>query len=72
MTHNEAVLLSAYTGFLLTKDFSDVHKFCKKILNRPIYSHELSYEETIKEIRDKLKPMIIKMVEGEQDEKRVD
>lgn len=65
MTHKEAVLLSAYTGFLLTKDFSDVHEFCEKILNRPIYSHELSIEETIKEIRDKCKPMIIEIIEGE-------
>ena len=68
MTHKEAVLLSAYTGFLLTEDFSDVHKFCEKILNRPIYSHEFSIEETIEEIRGKCKPMILEMIAGENTE----
>ena len=32
MTHEEAVLVSAYTGFLLTKSFSDVQEFCEKLL----------------------------------------
>ena len=66
MTHSEAVLVSAYTGFLLTKKRSDVHIFCQKILNRPILAYEFSVEETLKEIREKCKPMIIKMIEGEQ------
>lgn len=29
MTHKEAVLISVYSGYLLAKDFSDVHKFCE-------------------------------------------
>ena len=66
MTHDEAILISAYTGFLLTKNFSDVHKFCEKILNRPILTHEFSAEEILMEIREKCKPMIIKMIEGEE------
>lgn len=66
MTHDEAVLVSAYTGFLLTKDFSAIHEFCEKILDRPIYTHEFGIKETQKEIREKCKPMIIKMIEGEQ------
>lgn len=66
MTHDEAVLVSAYTGYLLTKDFSDVHEFCEKILGRPIFTHEFGIEETQKEIQEKCKPMIIRMIEGEQ------
>ena len=66
MTHEEAVLTSAYTGYLLTKDFSDVHEFCEKVLGRPILTHEFGIEETLKEIREKCKPMIIKMIESEQ------
>lgn len=66
MTHDEAVLVSAYTGYLLTKDFSDVHEFCEKVLGRPIFTHEFGIEETLEQIRAKLKPMILKMVEGEQ------
>lgn len=68
MTHDEAVLVSAYTGFLLTKDFSDVHEFCEKILGRPIFTDEFGIEETHNEIRKKCKPMIIEMIRGEQND----
>lgn len=42
MTHKEAVILSAYTGFLLVRDFSDVHRFCEKLLGRAIFTHEFA------------------------------
>lgn len=65
MTKQEAVLVSAYTGFLLTKDFSDVHKFCEDLLGRPVWTHEFASKAVQKEIQEKCKPMIIKMIEGE-------
>lgn len=68
MTHKEAVLLSAYTGYLLTKDFSEVHAFCEKLLDRPIFSHEFGQERLCSEIRKKCKPMVIKMIETEQED----
>ncbi len=66
MTHKEAVLVSAYTGFLLTKYFLDVHEFCEKLLGRPIFTHEFADQEVQEDIREKCKPMILKMIEGEQ------
>ena len=39
MTKQEAVLISAYTGYLLAPDFSDVAEYCQKVLGRPIYTH---------------------------------
>ena len=66
MTHKEAVLISAYSGYLLAKDFSDVHKFCEEVLGRPIFIHEFADEKVQKDIREKCNPMIIKMIEGEQ------
>lgn len=48
MTKQEAVLISAYTGYLLVADFSDVAEYCQKVLGRPIYTHEtqtLIYKE---------------------------
>lgn len=36
MKKQEAILVSAFTGFLLTKDFADVHKFCEDLLGRPL------------------------------------
>ena len=68
MTHDEAVLISAYTGFLLTKNFSDVHELCEKVLGRSIFTHEFAIEETLKEIREKCKPMILEMIEREQND----
>lgn len=66
MTHYEAVLISAYTGFLLTKDFSDVHKFCENLIGRPILTHEFAKEDLQAEIRQKCKPMILEMIEKEE------
>ena len=66
MKRNEAVLVSAYTGFLLTEDFSDVHKFCEELLGRPIWIHEFASESLQKEIQEKCKPMIVEMVKGEE------
>lgn len=65
MTHTEAVLISAYTGFLLTKNFADVHKFCEDLLGRPIWTHEFANKEVQKEIHEKCKPMILEMIKGE-------
>ena len=68
MNKKEAVLVSAYTGFLLTKDFADVHEFCEDLLGRPIWTHEFASQEVQKEIKEKCKPMIIAMINGEVNE----
>ena len=62
ITLEEAILLSAYTGFLLVQDFSDVHKFCEDTLGRPIWTHEFADEDAQKEIQDKLRPQIMKLI----------
>ena len=64
MTREEAILLSAYTGFLLVQDFSDVHKFCEDTLGRPIWTHEFADKDVQKEIQDKLRPQIMKLVQS--------
>ena len=61
MTHNEAIILSAYTGFLLVEDFSEVHKFCEELLGRPIFTSEFANDFVIEEIREKCKPLIFEM-----------
>ena len=65
MTKREAILISAYTGFLLTKDFSDVHKFCEDLLGRPIWTHEFADKTVLNEIKQKCKPLILEMIENE-------
>lgn len=65
MTKQEAVLVSAYTGFLLTKSFADVHKFCEDLLGRPIWTHEFAEEKVQIEIQEKCKPLILEMIDNE-------
>lgn len=64
MTRDEALLLSAYTGYLLVPDFSELHEFCEKILGRPIFIHEFVDEKIVEEIREKLKPEIMSMIDN--------
>jgi hypothetical protein len=68
MMHKEAVLISAYTGYLLAPSFADVHKFCEELLGRPIMTHELGFKTTQDEIQEKCKPMIIKMIDTLQND----
>lgn len=64
MTKEEALLISAYTGYPLVKDFADVHKFCEETLGRQIWTHEFAIEDLHKKIRLALKPKIKEMIEG--------
>lgn len=64
MTKEEAILLSAYTGFLLVPDFSDVHKFCEDTLGRPILTHEFRDQDVQKEIQDKLRSQIMELIQN--------
>ena len=64
MTREEAILLSAYTGYLLAPDFSQVHKFCEDTLGRPIWTHEFADRCLQKEIQEKLRPQIMELVQN--------
>ena len=64
MTREEAILLSAYTGFLFAPDFSEVHKFCEDTLGRPIWTHEFADSCVQKEIQEKLRPQIMELVQN--------
>ena len=64
MTREEAILLSAYTGFLFVPDFSEVHEFCEDTLGRPIWTHEFADDCVQKEIQEKLRPKIIELVQN--------
>ena len=67
MKKQEAILVSAFTGFLLTKKISDVHKFCEDLLGRPILTHEFASRTVQEEIKDKCRPLILELVENETD-----
>lgn len=44
MTKQEAVIVSAYTGFLIG-DFGDVRAYAEKKMGRPLFTHEFADKE---------------------------
>ena len=68
MTKQESLLISAYTGYLLTHSFAEFHAFCEELLGRPIMTHQLAFKETQEEIREKCKPMIIELIKNIEEE----
>ena len=64
MTLNEAILISAYTGYMLVpkKYFSNIHKLCEDVLARPLWTHEFANKEVQNVIQEKLRPQIIELI----------
>lgn len=67
MTNREAVVLSAYTGFMIAKQFSDIHRYIEEILERPVYPHELANKKIHKEIQEKSKKEFIEIINNIKD-----
>lgn len=65
MTKHEAIVVSAYTGFLMC-DFNDMHEYIEKKLGRPIWTHELAFDLVQDEIHEKVKPDFLKICEEVQ------
>ena len=63
MTLHEKVVLSAYTGILMC-DIAEVHKSIEKLLDRPVWTHELASETLWAQIKDKAKPDFLKIIES--------
>lgn len=61
MTKEEAAIVSAYTGILLS-EFSDFHKYIEKILNRPVFMYELADKEIWVEIKEKSRQDFINII----------
>lgn len=59
MTKKESLIISAYTGFMLCKNFSDMQEFIEETLERPVFTHEMGSEDFLKEVQEKLKPQLI-------------
>lgn len=64
MTLQERLIVSAYTGVTMC-DFAILHEYLEKLLERPIYTHELADEKVVNEIREKVKPDFIALCGNE-------
>ena len=60
MTKQEKLIVSAYTGVLMT-DFDDLHEFVEKVLGRPIWTHELADEFVVSELKEVLKEDFLRL-----------
>lgn len=60
MTTEEKIIVSAYTGVLVC-DFSDLHGYIEKLLDRPVWTHEMASEEFFANIKEKAKPDFLKL-----------
>ena len=64
MNHHERVIVSAYTGVLMC-NFSDVHEYIEKVLERPVWTHELASEEVWDKIKEASKSDFLALCEQE-------
>lgn len=63
MTEHEAAVISAYTGFMVGS-FNNMHEYIEKILNRPVFSHELASKELVEKIREAAYPDLVKICDS--------
>lgn len=62
LTKEQALLISAYTGFLCVREFADLHAYIEKVLDRPVFTHEMADKELFVEIRAKLKEQFMDLI----------
>lgn len=55
MTQQERLVVSAYTGVLMT-DFPLLHQFIEERMGCPIWTHEFADEKVLERIRERIKP----------------
>lgn len=55
MTKQECAIIMAHTGIcmLTGADFGIFHEYIEKIMDRPVYTHELGIEEISEQIKEK-------------------
>lgn len=62
MTKQEAAVLTAYTGINCCKDFSYFHEYIEKLLDRPVFTHELADKSVWDLIKEKCTPDFMDIV----------
>lgn len=60
MTKEEAAIVAAYTGIMIG-DFSVMHDYVEKKLDRPVFTHEFADRETVDQIKEKTREDFISL-----------
>jgi hypothetical protein len=66
MTKREAIIISAYTGYLLCS-FDEVHAYVEEKLGRHVLTHELVSLHVSNEIAEKVRPDLMSILPLEGD-----
>lgn len=66
MTKKECAIVMAYTGITMLsgEDFGIYHRYIEDIMGRPVWTHELANESTVKEIKEKSRYDFLKVCES--------
>jgi hypothetical protein len=67
MTKREGAIVGAYTGILVGK-FEDLHEYIEEILGRPVFTHELSSDDVVKQITAASKQDFINLLDVKEEE----
>lgn len=54
LTKEQAAVITAYTGYLLGS-FNDAHSYIEKLMDRPVFTHEMGSKEFMDELQLKAK-----------------
>lgn len=66
LSHEDAVIVSAYTGVLACK-FSDMHEYVEKKMGRPVWTHEFASASFMDELRDACRDDFLAILPKEAD-----
>ena len=64
MTKQEKIVVSAFTGVLMC-DFSDMHEYVEKVMERPVWTHEMGNEAFCEKLKAKCKDEFLAICEAE-------
>ncbi|MDB4726491.1 hypothetical protein OAF54_03550 [bacterium] len=63
MTTREAAVITAFTG-VLVGDLITFLKYAEELLGRPVFTHDLSNEEVLDELKELSREDLLKIHEG--------
>ena len=66
MTKEESAIISAFTG-VLAGPFSAFHKYVEKIMERPVWTHEMADKEIMLQIKEKSRADFIALAKSVDD-----
>lgn len=67
MTKHEKLVVSAYTGTLMTS-FGDFHEYVEKLLGYPVFTHEFASPNLYDKLRELVKEEFLDICKSETEE----